>query len=107
MEDCLAGDIVEFEFAHLMWAFLRDRYEFTRQSSYLVVIHQEHLLRQVDSIDDELFAQMPAIWRQLDALERWLDTSPRLADSDSIPRRKVPPHLYCEVVAEDNGSRFQ
>ena len=38
MEDRITADIVEFEHAHQMWAFLRDRYEPTGQSTYLAAI---------------------------------------------------------------------
>jgi hypothetical protein len=39
MEDCFAADIVEFERTHQMWSFLRQKYESTRQSTYLAAIH--------------------------------------------------------------------
>jgi hypothetical protein len=44
MEDYFAVDIVEFEQTHQVWSFLRQKYEFTRQSTYLATIHQEQLL---------------------------------------------------------------
>lgn len=64
MED-LAADIVEFEFAHQMWAILRDCYESTVQSTCPAAISQEQLLQHEDSTIDEFFAQMSAIWYQL------------------------------------------
>jgi uncharacterized protein (DUF1015 family) len=41
MEDHFAADIVEFERTHQMWYFLHQKYESTRQSTYLAAIHQE------------------------------------------------------------------
>jgi hypothetical protein len=41
MEDRFAADIVEFERTHQMWYFLHQKYESTRQSTYLAAIHQE------------------------------------------------------------------
>ena len=68
MEDCIAANIVEFEHAHQMWVFLRDRYESTGQSTFLAAIHQEQLLRQGDSTVEKFFTQISAIWRHLDTL---------------------------------------
>jgi hypothetical protein len=39
MEDCLAPDIVGFEWIHQMWSSLRQKYESTGQSTYLAAIH--------------------------------------------------------------------
>jgi hypothetical protein len=39
MEDHFATDIVEFEWTHQMWFFLRQKYESTGQSTYLADIH--------------------------------------------------------------------
>jgi hypothetical protein len=41
MEDCFVADIVEFKRTHQIWSFLRQKYESTRQSTYLTAIHQE------------------------------------------------------------------
>jgi hypothetical protein len=68
MVDRIAADIVDFGYASQMWAFLRDRYEPTGQSTYLAAIRQEQLLRQGDSTVEDFFAQISAIWRQLDTL---------------------------------------
>jgi hypothetical protein len=68
MDDHLATDIVDFEFAHQMWAFLCYRYAPNRQSTYLAAIRQEQVLRQGDATVEEFFTQMSAIWCQLDAL---------------------------------------
>jgi hypothetical protein len=68
MVDRIAGDIVDFEYASQMWAFLRDRYKPAGQSTYLAAIRQEQLLRQGDSTVEDFFAQISAIWRQLDTL---------------------------------------
>jgi hypothetical protein len=38
MEDRFAVDIIDFERTHQMWAFLRQKYESTGQSTYLVAI---------------------------------------------------------------------
>jgi hypothetical protein len=35
MEDHFAADIMDFERTHQMWAFLRQKYESTDQSTYL------------------------------------------------------------------------
>lgn len=66
MEDYPIVGIVE-QFAHQMQAFLHDRYEPTSQSTYVVAICQEQLLRQGDYIVNEFFNQMYAIqhWCQL------------------------------------------
>jgi hypothetical protein len=48
MEDRYAADIMDFERTYKMWSFLRQKYESTGQSTYLVAIHQEQLLRQGD-----------------------------------------------------------
>jgi hypothetical protein len=45
MEDYFAVDIVEFEQTHHMWSYICQKYESTRQSTYLAAIHQEQLLR--------------------------------------------------------------
>jgi hypothetical protein len=51
-----------------MWYFLRQKYESTRQSTYLAAIHQEQLLRQGDTTVDDFFDQLSIVWRQLDTL---------------------------------------
>jgi hypothetical protein len=38
MEDQFFADMMEFEWAHQMWTFLRDRYEPTEQSTFLIAI---------------------------------------------------------------------
>jgi hypothetical protein len=68
MENHFAADIMDFERTHQMWSFLRQKYESTGQSTYLVVIHQEQLLRQGDSTVKDLFDQLSIVWRQLDTL---------------------------------------
>jgi hypothetical protein len=45
MEDHFAVDIVDFERTHQMWSFLHQKYKSTGQSTYLVAIRQEQLLR--------------------------------------------------------------
>jgi hypothetical protein len=66
--ESLSAEIVAFDFAHQMWAFLRQRYEPTGQSMYIAALRQEQLLRQGDSTVEEFFAQMSAVWRQLDSI---------------------------------------
>jgi hypothetical protein len=41
----------------------------------------------------------PSVSGGRSCFERWLDTSPRTADSGSLPRRVEPLRSYCEVVA--------
>ncbi|KAK3157415.1 hypothetical protein QOZ80_2AG0121860 [Eleusine coracana subsp. coracana] len=55
MEDQFSADIVEFEYTHQMWAFLRERYEPSLQSTFLAAIRQEQLVRQGDFTIDELY----------------------------------------------------
>jgi hypothetical protein len=54
MEDRFAADIMDFERTHQMWSFLRQKYESTGQSIYLVAIRQEQLLRQGDTLGPQL-----------------------------------------------------
>jgi hypothetical protein len=68
MENCFAADIVDFEWAHQMWYFLRQKYESTGQSTYLAAIRQEQLLHQGDTTVEDFFDQLLVIWRQLDTL---------------------------------------
>jgi hypothetical protein len=55
MEDRFAVDIVDFERTHQMWSFLRQKYEPTGQSTYLVAIHREELLLQGDTTVEDFF----------------------------------------------------
>jgi hypothetical protein len=68
MEDRFAADIMDFERTHQMLSFLRQKYESIGQSTYLVAIHQEQLLRQGDSTVEDFFDQLSVVWRQLDTL---------------------------------------
>jgi hypothetical protein len=68
MEDRFAADIVDFEWTHQMWSFLRHKYKSTRQPTYLAAIRQEQLLRQGDTTVEDLFDQLSVVWRQLDTL---------------------------------------
>jgi hypothetical protein len=61
MEDRFAADIVEFEWTHQMLSFLFQKYKSTGQSTYLIAIHQEQLLRQDDTIVDGLFDQLSVV----------------------------------------------
>jgi hypothetical protein len=51
-----------------MWAYLRQRYQPSRDALYLSVVCQEHALQQGESTIDEFYTQSAAIWRQLDSL---------------------------------------
>ena len=84
MEEQLSADIVGFEHAHQMWAFLRKRYEPTGQSIYIVALHKEQLLRRGDSTVDDFYAQMSAVWRQLDSIDPSL--SPSTCDSSKAQK---------------------
>jgi hypothetical protein len=68
MEDRFAVNIVDFERTHQMWSFLHQKYECTRQSTYLAAIHQETLLHQGDTTVEDLFYQLSVVWHQLDTL---------------------------------------
>jgi hypothetical protein len=68
MEDHFAAGIVDFEWTHQMWYVLRQKYESTSQSTYLVAIRQEQLLRQGDTTVEDFFDQLSVVWRQLDTL---------------------------------------
>ena len=75
MEDRFSADIVEFDFAHQMWAFLRQRYEPSGQSTFLAAIREEQLVRQGDRTVDDFYGQISAIWRQIDTLGPQLSPS--------------------------------
>jgi hypothetical protein len=66
MEDRFADDILNFEQTHQMWFFLRQKYESTRQSTYLAAIRQEQLLHQGDTTVEDFFDQLSVVWHQLD-----------------------------------------
>ncbi len=68
MEDHFAADILDFERTHQMWSFLHQKYESTKQSTYLVAIHQEQLFRQGDTTVEDFFDQLFVLWHQLDTL---------------------------------------
>ncbi|XP_072146606.1 uncharacterized protein [Setaria viridis] len=75
IEDKVSADIIELDFAHQMWAFLRTRYEPTGQSTFLAAIRQEQLVRQGDGTVDDFYGQISTIWRQLDTLSPPLSPS--------------------------------
>jgi hypothetical protein len=58
MEDQFSAKIVELEQAHQMWTFLRNRYEPTGQTTFLVAIRQKQLLRRGDATIDDFFDQL-------------------------------------------------
>jgi hypothetical protein len=68
MENHFVADIMDFEWTHQMWAFLRQKYESTSQSTYLGAIRQEQLLHQGDSTVEDFFDQLSVVWRQFDTL---------------------------------------
>jgi hypothetical protein len=72
MEDRFTADIVDFEQTHQMWSFLHQKYESTRQSTYLGTIHQDQLLRQGDTTIEDFFDQLSIVWRHLDTLDSQL-----------------------------------
>jgi hypothetical protein len=63
MEDHFAADIMDFEWTHQIWSFLRQKYESTGQSTYLATIRQEQLLLQGDTTVEDFFDQFSVIWR--------------------------------------------
>jgi hypothetical protein len=63
MEDRFGADIMDFERTHQMWAFLRQKYESTGQSTYLAAIRQEQLLRWGDFTIEDFFDQLSVVWR--------------------------------------------
>ncbi|XP_022685243.1 uncharacterized protein LOC101770506 [Setaria italica] len=75
IDDRVSADIIELDFAHQMWAFLRTRYEPTGQSTFLAAIRQEQLVRQGDGTVDDFYGQISTIWRQLDTLSPPLSPS--------------------------------
>jgi hypothetical protein len=75
MEERLAADIVYFDFSHQMWTSLRDLYEPSGQSLYIDALRKEQLLQQGDATVEEFYAQMSAVWRQLDSLSPQLSVA--------------------------------
>ena len=41
MDERFSADIVGFDYAYQMWAFLREHYELTGQSTYIAALCQE------------------------------------------------------------------
>jgi hypothetical protein len=68
MEDRFSTKIVELEQAHQMWIFLRNRYEPTGQTTFLVAIRQKQLLRRGDATIDDFFDQLSDVWCQINTL---------------------------------------
>jgi hypothetical protein len=58
MEDRFSSEIVELEWSHQMWNFLRSCYEPTGQYTFLATIFQEQLLRRGDDTVDAFFDQL-------------------------------------------------
>ena len=54
--------------SHLMWAHLRRSYEIRNEALYLAVVEEAQSLRQHDSIVEEFYRQMSAVWHRLDTL---------------------------------------
>jgi hypothetical protein len=61
MEDRFTADIMEFERTHQMWSFLRQKYESTKQSTYLAAIHHEQLLQPGDTTVEDFFDQLSVV----------------------------------------------
>ena len=78
-EEHLSADIVGFDHAYQMWVFLREHYEPTDQSTYIAALRQEQLLHQGDSTVEDFYAQISAVWTQLDSIGPPL--SPSTCDS--------------------------
>jgi hypothetical protein len=55
MEDRFAADIIDFEWTHQIWSFLHQKYEPIGQSTCLVAIRQEQLLRRGESTVEDFF----------------------------------------------------
>ena len=68
MDEHLARDGIWLDHASQMWAFLRQRYESSGQSTYIAALHQEQFLQQGDSSFDGFFRQLSTVWRELDTL---------------------------------------
>jgi hypothetical protein len=49
MEPHLTREIIRLDHVAQMWAFLRQHYEPSGQSTYIAALHQEQLLQQGDS----------------------------------------------------------
>ncbi|WVZ48897.1 hypothetical protein U9M48_000291 [Paspalum notatum var. saurae] len=75
MQDQFAEEVVDFQWSHQMWSFLRDRYEPTGQSAYFAAIRREQLICHGDLTVDELYTQLSAVWRQIDSLRHPLSPS--------------------------------
>jgi hypothetical protein len=73
-----------------MWFFLHHKYESTGQSTYLVVIHQEQLLRQGDTTVDDFFDHLYVVWHRLDILG--LQLSPTTCQSYRDPTAALELH---------------
>jgi hypothetical protein len=61
MEDRFAANIMEFQQTHQTWSFLHQKYESTRQSTYLAAICQEKLLRQGDTTVEDFIDQLSVV----------------------------------------------
>jgi hypothetical protein len=68
MEDRFSSEIVELEWSHQMWNFLRSCYEPTGQYTFLATIFQEQLLRRGDDTVDAFFDQLSVFLCQIDTL---------------------------------------
>jgi hypothetical protein len=55
MEKHLAGEVIRLDHAAQMWAFLRQHYEPSGQSTYIAALCQEQLLQQGDSSVEDFF----------------------------------------------------
>jgi hypothetical protein len=78
-EKHLAGEVIRLDHAAQMWAFLRQHYEPSGESTYIATLRQEQLLQQGDSSVEDFFQQLSAVWRELDTLSPQL--SPDTCDS--------------------------
>lgn len=62
MDEHLAIDMLQLDQASYMWASLRQHYEASHQSTYIVTLHLEYLLQHTDSSAEEFFQQLSMVW---------------------------------------------
>lgn len=68
MHSPFAFEIVGLSTAFEMWSHFRRCYEPSGDVLYLSMVRQEQTLQQGDLTVDAFYAQMSAVWRQLDTL---------------------------------------
>ena len=63
-----ASEFMGLDTIVVIWSYLYQHYQTSRDAPYLSVVHQEHALHQGDPSVDEFYSQSSAIWRQIDSL---------------------------------------